>query len=433
MKPEKVSYVERYKNPVFEKIAVTKDIQYGTVSGYYASKPIDYISNDDYKQVLDEMRDTYIANNAFVSQKKQIELPLKLDIYRPENDNLEKTPLFLFLHGGAFFFGDKENTMQKFITNFLVKRGYTVASVNYRLGSSLLGKGAIERAIYRDVQDARAALRYLVANKSRFGIDENQIYLAGSSAGGIIALTTTFMDDNEVYNSTGAGLFKEDLGGLDDSGNSIKAEFNIAGVVSLWGGVTDLKILNNPVPTLLFHGKDDDIIPCDKGLPFKNNLKQTVIGSLVHDIGTFLIGQLYGSKSVCNHLNNNNISAKYIPFPNCGHELCIDADGTVNSKMNIICDETGIFLYENVSRQYFNYQLSGNIRVGKYDPAPKYKLSNVKNASVQWHIEGGFITSQTNEEIRVIWYSDNQGGKITACITNENGVSCKKELSVIIL
>jgi membrane carboxypeptidase/penicillin-binding protein PbpC len=101
--------------------------------------------------------------------------------------------------------------------------------------------------------------------------------------------------------------------------------------------------------------------------------------------------------------------------------------------MNVICDEMEKFLYDNVSKQYFNYQLSGNNRVVKYDSASKYNLNNVKNASVQWHVEGGFITNQTNEEIRVIWFNSHQPGTITVCITNENGLSCKKELNVSII
>jgi len=98
--------------------------------------------------------------------------------------------------------------------------------------------------------------------------------------------------------------------------------------------------------------------------------------------------------------------------------------------MDVICDETGNFLFDKVSKQYFDYHLSGNANVRKHDSTPVYKLNNDNNVSVQWRVDGGFITQQNNESIRVIWYSSHKTGTITACITNENGVSCKKEMQV---
>jgi len=418
--PESIDCPEYYKNPVFEDIVAIKNIQYGTVQGYYTSKPIDYVSNDDYKQWFSEMFKTY--KNSVITQKKK-DIPLNLDIYQPKN-NIYKTPLLVFIHGGAFIFGDKENQMQHSLTDYLVKRGYTVASINYRMGS--LVTEAIDRTIYRNVQDTRAALRYLVHNKEKYSIDDKQIYLAGSSAGGIIALTTAFMDKHEIPNSIREGIFRlrKDLGGLDDSGNKLKNNFTIAGVVSLWGAVSDLQIIDNYIPALLFHGTEDDIVPYGKGLPFKKYM-----GDFIHNIATS-VWQLYGSEPVYEHLKKMNIPVKYVPFYGCGHEVHVDPDGTLNTKMDTICIETGAFLFNNVSKRYFNYNLSGKTNVKKIDTIPVYLLSNVKNAIVQWQVEGGFIKEQTNNVIHVIWYGTNKTGTVTACITNENGASCKKTLNV---
>ena len=421
---ESVACLERYKNPVFDSIIAANDIQYGTATGYYTSKPVDYISKDDYIHLFDEMYNTYKNN---VIKQGMTELPLYFDFYHPENDTLNKRPLLLFIHGGAFFFGDKENKMQNALTAYFVKRGYVVASINYRLGSTLIGTAAIERSIYRNVQDTRAALRYLVAHKDSFRIDEKQIYLAGSSAGGIIALTTAFMDSDEVYSSIDEGQWwhiRSNLGGLDDSGNNIITGFNIAGVASFWGGVTDLKMLNNPVPTLMFHGKEDDIIPYDKGLPFKNFMGEVVLRFLSST------WKLYGSESIFNHLTALSIPAKYIPLHGSGHDPHIEPDGSLNPTMDIICDETCAFLYDNLSKQYFNYELSGKTSIEKSEPAPVYRLTNAENASVQWEVDGGFITDQTNSAIRVIWFSSHTTGTVTTCITNKQGVSCRKELTI---
>ena len=427
MIPETSDCPERYKNPVFENLIAEKNIQYGMAPGYYTSKPSDYISKDDYRKWFSEMFNLSVQHHGFLFRYQMKQLPLLLDVYQPENDTIGKRPLLLFIHGGAFFFGDKENMLQQVITEYVVKRGFVVASINYRLGTSIT-PGSIERTIYRDVQDTRAALRYLMSRKDIFGIDENQLYLSGSSAGGIISLTTAFMDSNEVYSSTGGGLFnqRENLGGLDDSGNTLRNSFKIAGVASMWGGITNLEILNNNIPTLLMHGTADDVIPSDEGLPLKNYMP-----NFIHRVLS-LFGKCYGSEPIYNRLQSMNIPVKYVPFHGEGHDPYIESDESLNKNIDIICDELGGFLYDNVSKRYFNHRLSGDTIVGKYDLPPVYQLDNLGKATVQWHVDGGFITQQTNASIRVIWYDLYETGTVTACITDENGVSCIKELKVAI-
>jgi len=422
---EPVDCREYYKNPIFEYSGVAKEKKYGEARGYYISMPSDHIAKDDYKKWFSEMRKAYWD---YVAVQGLKQLPLKLDIYHPENHNSTPSPVVLLIHGGAFFFGDKKNQLQQLLTEYLVKRGYIVASINYRLGSTLTGTGAIKRTIYRGVQDTRAALRFLVHHKEALGIDEDQIYIAGSSAGGIIALTTAFMDSNEVYSSTGGRILREDLGGLDDSGNTYKNSFKVAGVVSFWGAVTDLKMLDNHIPTLLFHGTQDNIVPSGEGLPFKDKM-----GDPLHEfLSSF--GKLYGSDSIfnrLNYLNNLNIPVRYVQFKDYGHDAYIESDETLSINMDIIYDELSNFLYYNVSKHYFNHNLSGNTTVTKHDPAPIYTLDNLGNdAIVQWDVDGGFITHQTNNNIRVIWYNSYETGTVTACITNKNNISGKKEMMV---
>jgi hypothetical protein len=292
-----------------------------------------------------------------------------------------------------------------------------------------------------------------VRHKERFGIDGEQIYLAGSSAGGIVALTTAFMDGDEVYASAdgknafrqidkllggmlvgvfGESLdklpeFRENLGGLDESGNDFKERFKIAGVVSMWGGVTDLTMLdNNRIPTLLFHGTADNIVPCNEGLPFKDTMGKPIHGFLS------LFGKIYGSEPIYAKLKSLNVPATYIPFCDAGHDPTIESDGTLNQRMDTVCAALGDFLYDNVSEHHFNYLLYGKTAVGKIDAAQIYRLENLeKNDIVQWNVAGGFITdaNRTNGTIRVVWYSGYKNGTVTACITNKNG-SCKKTLKI---
>ncbi len=51
--------------------------------------------------------------------------PLYMDLYFPKGDTLKKRPLLVYVHGGAFLFGDKENNLQKTITGDLVKKRWS--------------------------------------------------------------------------------------------------------------------------------------------------------------------------------------------------------------------------------------------------------------------------------------------------------------------
>ncbi len=101
---------------------------------------------------------------------------LKLDLYLPAVKGPH--PLVVWIHGGAFLGGDKG---QVFWTPILdeTKRGYAVASINYRLSNQ-----AVFPAL---IQDCRAAIRWLRANAAKYDINAERIVVGGESAGGYLA------------------------------------------------------------------------------------------------------------------------------------------------------------------------------------------------------------------------------------------------------
>jgi acetyl esterase/lipase len=102
----------------------------------------------------------------------------KLDIYTPENAPAgAKLPLVVWVHGGGWQNGTKNACPAL----WLVPRGYAVASINYRLSSHATYPAQIE--------DCKAAIRWLRANAAAQGIDGERIGAWGSSAGGhLVAL-----------------------------------------------------------------------------------------------------------------------------------------------------------------------------------------------------------------------------------------------------
>jgi acetyl esterase/lipase len=110
--------------------------------------------------------------------------PLQLDIYRRNEPSIgQALPLVVWIHGGGWSRGDSRTNAA--FANFpsvlasLAARGYVVASVNYRLSAEARFPAAI--------QDVKAAIRFLRANASRFGIDPARVLVWGGSAGGQLA------------------------------------------------------------------------------------------------------------------------------------------------------------------------------------------------------------------------------------------------------
>jgi acetyl esterase/lipase len=97
----------------------------------------------------------------------------KLDLYLPKSDLA--LPLIINIHGGAFRMGSKEMGVP---TEYLA-RGYAVASINYRLSQHAIFPAQIE--------DCKAAVRWLRANAGQYGLDPNRFAAMGSSAGGHLA------------------------------------------------------------------------------------------------------------------------------------------------------------------------------------------------------------------------------------------------------
>lgn len=86
-----------------------------------------------------------------------------------------KLPLVIWIYGGAFLIGSKDDT----VPLELLAQGYAVASIGYRYSS--------EATFPAQVQDGKAAVRWLRANAARFALDPERFAVFGESAGGYLA------------------------------------------------------------------------------------------------------------------------------------------------------------------------------------------------------------------------------------------------------
>ena len=118
---------------------------------------------------------------------------LDMDIYQPSNDTTTNRPLLIFAHGGTFVAGNKNNPTMVSLCEAFAKRGYVTASIQYRLTSALnlLLPNAYDifsQTVLNAVSDMKAAVRFFrkdfFENGNTYGINPNQIFVGGNSAGG---------------------------------------------------------------------------------------------------------------------------------------------------------------------------------------------------------------------------------------------------------
>ena len=102
-----------------------------------------------------------------------------------EKHSVQKRPVLIMIHGGAWRMGDKQN--QQVVRNkmrYFVGRGYVFVSINYRLSS----RGKTKTVKFpAHAEDCAAATAWVHNHISKYGGDPDQLHLMGHSAGAHLA------------------------------------------------------------------------------------------------------------------------------------------------------------------------------------------------------------------------------------------------------
>ena len=120
---------------------------------------------------------------------------LKMDIYYPLKVTNRPAPVALDVHGGSWVGGDKRSSETMSDIPELLKRGYLVAAVNYRL--------APQYKFPAQIQDVKCAVRYLRAQAVKYNLDPNRIGAWGCSAGGNLAALLGLTDGIAEFEGRG--------------------------------------------------------------------------------------------------------------------------------------------------------------------------------------------------------------------------------------
>ncbi len=250
----------------------------------------------------------------------------KVDIFLPENVK-SGSGLILYIHGGGWHSGNKSAHYDD--TKHFSNIGYICATMNYRYVSENL-------SVFDELDDITSALKAVKTECAKYGYNTDKLILSGGSAGSHLALLYAYTrKDVSPVKPVAVCVYCPPV-------DCAKSDFllGISGEFEDWKydimskccgiKITKENFLNEPqqnalrkispveyvsencVPTAIFHGKKDELIPLDHVYNFV---------SMLDDAGV-----------------RNDL----LLFENCGHTLDKDLETLFQSR-DIIEDYAGIY------------------------------------------------------------------------------------------
>jgi acetyl esterase/lipase len=203
---------------------------------------------------------------------------LTMDLYQPKK-MAGPAPAVLYVHGGGWTGGDKSDGAGLLFKEELVRRGYVMAAINYRL--------APKYAFPAQIEDVKCAVRHLRANAAKYNIDPKRIGAIGGSAGGhlvsLLGVSDKEWDTGENSDQSSRVQAVVDMFGPSDlklmlagSGRNFGLTiFNASGpddpLLLAYSPVT--YITPDDPPFLILHGDHDEVVPLEQSQILYDKLK----------------------------------------------------------------------------------------------------------------------------------------------------------------
>ncbi|MEL7222850.1 MAG: prolyl oligopeptidase family serine peptidase, partial [Bacteroidota bacterium] len=214
-------------------------------------------------------------------------MPLALDVYQPDND-LDNRPAIMFVHGGGFVGGNKKSHTIVRIADYYTSRGWVFISVSYRISkqngtmpkewfdySSNFENLLLDRylGVYPAQRDAKAALRWVVANADNYNINTDFITVGGSSAGAVTAVAIGVSNPED---------FRDEITLSEDptlATTNLEQDYRVRTILNFWGSKFAVDMLENlygyqrfdrnDPPLFIAHGTRDTTIPISEAEELK--------------------------------------------------------------------------------------------------------------------------------------------------------------------
>ena len=234
-------------------------------------------------QVAAELLDTSYGTNA-----QQV-----MDVFLPANRSTSSTKVFIWIHGGGWVDGSKDEFVEFKPWLEAVQDDYAYIAINYRLFNIATGANKFPS----QEEDVKNALAYIQSQLDTWDVSDD-IILAGGSAGGHLALlhsyknnqnglikaVVAFFPPTELVSFYGFNLFTQLL--FDNLlGGSPAARPALYSDSSPLGFITP-----NSVPTVFFHGDIDTVVPISQS----EILEDALVTKNVPHLVEYIPGQGHG-------------------------------------------------------------------------------------------------------------------------------------------
>lgn len=239
---------------------------------------------------------------------------LSLDIYHPTQVLYEKSPIVLFIHGGAWVVGRKESMNTNRVNgavNRLRNHGYTVISIEYTLARD--GQSPFPDCIV----DGFDAIQWIKDRADSLHLDMGYFGIMGESAGAHIAMMNAFSSPtdfgsphekvsfdfvvdiygpSDLYQLYRSETLDSLMTIINELPEPINQHLNLANrvfgfdpeenlertksVADVYSPTTYLQ--ENLPPILIIHGNKDQVVPLEQSLLLKSNLDSLKIENEIH-------------------------------------------------------------------------------------------------------------------------------------------------------
>jgi acetyl esterase/lipase len=223
---------------------------------------------------------------------------LKLDLAMPK-DGEGPFPAIVCLHGGGWVSGDRKQ-LQKSI-EALARRGYVAVTPDYRL--------APRDRFPAQIEDCKAAVRWLRANAEQYHINTRKIGAIGFSAGAHLACLLGVTGKND-------GL--EGEGGNTEQSSAVQAVVSFFGPTDLTQAVWDKDVQTKNLMPLLGGTIEEKRHAYRKASPMTYAGKNAPPFLFLHGTEDHLV-PIKQSQDLADKLRKAGVSARVVPVEGEGH------------------------------------------------------------------------------------------------------------------
>jgi acetyl esterase/lipase len=222
-----------------------------------------------------------------------------MDVFLPANRSQKSTKVFVWIHGGGWMDGSKDEFIQFKPWLEEVQDDYAYIAVNYRLFNISTG---IDQFPSQE-EDVKQAVSFIQSQLEAWDLS-GEIILAGASAGGHLALLHSYKNnENGLVKAVVAFFPPTDLTSFYNFSPLTKLLLD-----NLLGGNPTTKpmvyasgsplnyVTPTSVPTVFFHGDTDTVVPISQSKILEEKLKSHNVPHLVE----YIPGQGHGFSTQTN-------------------------------------------------------------------------------------------------------------------------------------